>query len=95
MRFHWLISRRLERLCSSTSTGCVIAAVSFVLAPALWFAWVDRLTGDTGTAGEGYMAILLVRVALAAGVVNGRAGHPIVALDVAEALPSAVGDLLP
>ena len=32
---------------------------------------------------------------LAAGVVNGRAGHPIVALDVAEALPRAVGDLLP
>ena len=27
------------------------------------------LTGDTGTAGEGYMAILLVRIALAAGVI--------------------------
>lgn len=31
---------------------------------------------------------------LASGAIEGRAGHPIVALDVAEALPAAIGDLL-
>lgn len=32
--------------------------------------------------------------AVASGTAGGRAGHPIVALDVAEAIPSAIGDLL-
>ncbi|MGM7697314.1 ADP-dependent NAD(P)H-hydrate dehydratase [Microbacterium sp. A84] len=31
---------------------------------------------------------------LASGAIEGRVGHPIVALDVAEALPTAIGDLL-
>ena len=66
----WFAFRREWRqLAIAVGATLLIAAVSFVLAPALWFAWVERLTGDTGTAGEGYMAILLVRIALAAGVV--------------------------
>ena len=43
-----------------------IAMVSFAVAPGLWFQWVERLTGDTGTAGSGYMALLVGRLALAA-----------------------------
>jgi hypothetical protein len=46
-----------------------IAAVSFALAPGLWFAWVERLTGGTGTAGSGYMLFLVARLVVAAAMV--------------------------
>ena len=47
-----------------------ISAVSFAIGPHLWFAWVDRLTGDTATAGGGYMLLLVGRVLVAAVMVT-------------------------
>lgn len=63
----WFALRREWRqLATALGMTLAISAVSFVLAPGLWFAWVERLTGDTGTAGSGYMLLLVGRLVLAA-----------------------------
>jgi hypothetical protein len=58
-----------RQLATAVGLTLAIAAVSFVLAPGLWFAWVARLSGGTGTAGSGYMLFLVARLVLAAGLV--------------------------
>ncbi|MGF2948434.1 ADP-dependent NAD(P)H-hydrate dehydratase [Microbacterium alcoholitolerans] len=75
---HWL---------STAGTGDVLAGVL----GALIAANPDRPLAETAAAGawlHGHAA------ALASGAVGGAVGHPIVALDVAEALPRAIADLL-
>ena len=75
---HWL---------ATAGTGDVLAGVL----GALLAAAPDRPHAETAAAGawlHGYAA------ALASDAVDGAVGHPIVALDVAEALPRAIGDLL-
>ncbi|HET7520682.1 MAG TPA: glycosyltransferase family 87 protein [Candidatus Limnocylindria bacterium] len=63
----WFAFRREWRaLIIAVGVTLAIALVSFAVAPQLWFDWVNRLTGDTGTAGSGYMALLVARLALAA-----------------------------
>lgn len=42
-----------------------IAAVSFAIAPHLWFDWISRLRGDTTTAGSGYLLSIVARIAVA------------------------------
>jgi hypothetical protein len=66
----WFAVRREWRafLVGAGATAA-ITAVSFALAPDLWFAWVERLTGGTGTAGNGYMLLLIGRCVLAVGLV--------------------------
>ena len=62
----WFAVRREWRsLAIALGTTAVIAAASFALAPHLWFDWVARLRGDSGTAGGGYLAFLVARVAAA------------------------------
>jgi hypothetical protein len=58
-----------RQLATAISLTLAIAAVSFVLAPGLWFEWVVRLTGGSGTAGSGYMLFLVARLIFAAGLV--------------------------
>jgi hypothetical protein len=55
----------------ATALGLTLstAAVSFILAPALWFQWIERLSGGTGTAGGGYMLFLVARMVFAAALV--------------------------
>ena len=66
----WFAFRREWRaLMIAVGATLAIAVVSFAIAPQLWFDWVTRLTGDTGTAGSGYMALLVARLALAAALV--------------------------
>ena len=85
----WFAVRRDWRaLAWAIGTTAAIAAASFTLAPSLWFGWVERLTGDTGTAGDGYMLFLIARLALAgvmvvAGALTGRAWLVPVAATVA------------
>lgn len=63
----WFAVRREWRsLAIAIGVTLLIAGVSFAIAPQLWFQWFERLTGDTGTAGSGYMALLVGRLALAA-----------------------------
>ena len=70
----WFAVRREWRsLTIALATTAAIAAVSFALAPDLWFEWIARLRGDTGTAGSGYLLTIIVRVALAAVLVVGGA----------------------
>ena len=63
----WFAVRREWRsLAVALGATLAIAAASFVMAPHLWFEWVDRLRGDTGTAGGGYLLFLGARVVVAA-----------------------------
>ena len=50
----------------AVGTTLAIAAVSFVIAPQLWLDWVNRLRGDTNTAGSGYLLSVVARVVVAA-----------------------------
>lgn len=63
------VRREWRRLAMAIAVTLGISALSFVIAPQLWFEWVARLTGDTGTAGQGYMLLLVARVLVAAGIV--------------------------
>lgn len=63
------VRREWRRLAVAIVVTLAISALSFAIAPRLWFDWVARLTGDTGTAGQGYMLLLVVRVLVAAGIV--------------------------
>jgi glycosyl transferase family 87 len=63
------VRREWRRLAVASGVTLAIASISFLLGPALWFEWIERLTGDTGTAGGGYMVFLLARVAVAGALV--------------------------
>ncbi|MBN8205757.1 NAD(P)H-hydrate dehydratase [Microbacterium esteraromaticum] len=75
---HWL---------ATAGTGDVLAGILAALLAACGTA-PPHETAAAGVWLHGHAA------ALASGSVGGAAGHPIVALDVAEALPRAVGELL-
>lgn len=70
----WFAARREWRSAMvAVGTAATIAAVSFAIGPDLWFAWLARMRGDTGTAGDTYLLVLVARVA-AAGLLVGVAG---------------------
>ncbi len=46
-----------------------VVAISVLLGADLWAAWIDRMAGDTGTAGPAWMVALGVRILLALGIV--------------------------
>lgn len=87
----WFAARgEWRRLLAAAATTVGIAAVSFVLAPELWVEWIERLRGDTGTAGSLYVSLIVVRLALAAAIVlyAGRSGRPwLIPIAVVIALP--------
>jgi hypothetical protein len=59
----WFAARReWRRLAWAVGVAGAITLVSFAIGPDLWFAWFDRMRGDSGTAGGGYLAILLIRL---------------------------------
>ena len=63
----WFVARREWRSAAiAVGTAAVIAAVSFAIGPDLWFAWIDRMRGDTGTAGGTYLVVLVARGGVAA-----------------------------
>jgi hypothetical protein len=63
----WFAARaEWRRLAWAVGAAVAVAVVSFAIGPDLWFAWLDRMRGDTSTAGSGYLAILLVRMGVAA-----------------------------
>lgn len=47
----------------------VISAVSILVGADLWVAWIERMRGDTGTAGPTWMVTLAIRIGLAAVIV--------------------------
>lgn len=62
----WHIFRRewsAAGIASLTTAAIVIGSV--LLAPGLWVAWIDRMRGDTGTAGSAWMVALGIRIVLA------------------------------
>jgi hypothetical protein len=62
----WFAARQeWRRFAWAVGVAIAIALASFAIGPDLWFAWLARLRGDTGTAGGTYLAILLVRLAVA------------------------------
>jgi len=63
------VRREWRRLAIALGVTVAVVVVSFAIAPHLWFEWVQRLTGDSGTAGSGYMLLLIARVMIAAGLV--------------------------
>jgi Glycosyltransferase family 87 len=66
----WFAARReWQNLAVAVGFGAAIALVSFVAAPGLWAAWVDRMTDDSGRAGGPYLAILVARVLIGAAIV--------------------------
>ena len=67
-----------------------ISAASFALAPDLWFEWIDRLRGDTRTAGDLYVILIGIRLCVAALMVlyAGRRGRSwLIPIAVVLALP--------
>ena len=63
----WFLARREWRSAViAVGTAAIIAAVSFALAPDLWFEWLGRMRGDTGTAGDTYLMVLVTRLGAAA-----------------------------
>ena len=63
------VRREWRQLLVSIVFTMAIAAVSFVATPDLWEAWLQRMRGDSGRAGDTYLAILVVRFVLAAFIV--------------------------
>ena len=63
----WFAARREWRSAMiAVGTAAMIAAVSFAIGPDMWVAWLARMRGDTGTAGETYLLVLVARVGAAA-----------------------------
>ena len=63
----WFAVRRQWRaLAIALGVTAGVSVLSFALAPHLWFDWVTRLRGDSGTAGSGYLLGIGARVAVAA-----------------------------
>jgi hypothetical protein len=63
----WFAMRRQWRaLATALGVTAGVSLLSFVLAPHLWFDWVARLRGDSGTAGSGYLLGIVARVVVAA-----------------------------
>lgn len=87
----WFAGRReWLKLGLGVAVAAIVAAASFVVAPSLWFDWVDRLRGDSERAGDLYVALIGVRLALAAALVvyAGWRGRPwLVPIAVVLALP--------
>jgi len=63
----WFLARREWRSAViAIGTAAIIAGVSFAIGPDLWVAWLARMRGDTGTAGDTYLLVLVARVGAAA-----------------------------
>ena len=66
----WFAVRREWRLLfTAVAVTAVVAAVSFALTPDLWRDWLERMRGDSSRAGDPYLAILVLRVAIAGAIV--------------------------
>ena len=62
----WFASRgEWRRLAIAGVVSAGIAAASVLTTPELWAAWLDRMRGDSGTAGGPYVILLVARVAVA------------------------------
>lgn len=87
----WFAGRgEWRRLGIAVGVTAMITLASFLVAPGLWAEWIARLRGDTGTAGDLYVTLIGVRLALAAALViyAGRAARPwLVPIAVVLALP--------
>ena len=87
----WFAARReWQRLAIAIAVTATISIVSFALAPTIWFDWVERLRGDTRTAGDVYVGLIVLRVALAAAIVYyaGRSGRAwLIPIAIVLALP--------
>lgn len=87
----WFAVRREWRaLAAALAVAVGIAGVSFALTPDLWMAWLDRMRGDSGRAGDLYLAILVVRVLAAVAIVGYAAGRDrpwLIPIAVVVALP--------
>jgi len=87
----WFAGRReWRRFAMATATTAAVALASYAIAPGLWLDWAERLRGDTERAGDIYVALLGVRLALAAVLVAyaGRSGRAwLVPIGVVLALP--------
>jgi len=87
----WFAGRaEWRQLTIAVGATATVSVLSFAIAPELWLEWITRLRGDTRTAGDLYVAIIGVRLAVAAGIViyasrSGRAW--LVPLAVVLALP--------
>jgi hypothetical protein len=67
----WFMVRREWRpLAIALLCTLAIATVSLVLTADLWASWIERMRGDSGRAGDIYVAILAVRVMAAAALVG-------------------------
>ena len=63
----WFAARReWKSAVIAVGMAAIIAAASFAIGPDLWFAWLERMRGDTGTAGDAYLLALVARVGAAA-----------------------------
>lgn len=66
----WFAGRgEWRRFGVAVGVTAAISLASFVLAPGLWGDWIARLRSDTDTAGNVYMALIGVRLFVAAGMV--------------------------
>ncbi len=87
----WFAGRReWRRLGVALATTGAIVLVSFALGPHLWFEWVARLRADTQTAGDLYVSLIGVRLAIAALLVAyaGWAGRSwLIPIAIVVALP--------
>jgi hypothetical protein len=76
----WFVARReWRKLAIAIGATAIVVGVSFALAPALWFDWIDLLHRNmTVPHYEGVIGLLPIRIALAAVVVwwGARRGRP-------------------
>jgi hypothetical protein len=63
----WFVGRRDWRgLSIAVGASVLLAIASYFVEAELWGHWIERMRGDSGTAGGGYMLLLLVRFGVAA-----------------------------
>jgi hypothetical protein len=63
------VRRQWHELFLAVGITAAITAISFLATPDLWASWLDRMRGDSGRAGDAYVAILAVRFVVAAALV--------------------------
>ena len=87
----WFAGRReWRKLGIALATTAAVGLLSFSLTPEVWFDWVARLRGDTQTAGNVYVSLIALRLAVAALLVvyGGRTGRSwLIPIAVVLALP--------
>jgi hypothetical protein len=65
----WVVRREWRSLAIAVGTSLALIGLSFVLSPALWFAWIDHISSEANHAPNLIAMPILIRLPIAAALV--------------------------